>query len=658
MKITPNPDLLAATDEQIADAVSHADPMLLRGLLFQLCRDDGLVELPTEAVSLGNFFATRIANDDDVATIRAEAVRFLQGLRDTGDTVELGDEERLYRALGLTVGEPLPESERGIWMEQTALDPWARGLDWRDAAAPERSSGFRVAIIGTGLSGLNAAVHLKRAGIAFVAFEKNPDVGGTWYENRYPGARVDTPSRSYTHLFGTSFPYPYAYCPQEENLRYMRWVADEFGLREAIEFDTEVTAVVWDEAAQEWEITTSSGGTTRTVRANAMISCVGFLSRPQLPDIDGMDSFAGTACHTARWPADLDVAGKRVAVIGSGASGYQTTPIIAKQAARTFVFQRTPSWCFDNPIYLSPLPEQSLWLDRNFPFYVNFARFRLSWIYGPEGFKLASRIDPDFKDDNARSEVNRKTRDGRVAFIRRKLASRPELIDKMIPKAPPISSRPVIVDGEDCIYDALLRDDVTLVTDPIERITPKGIVAGGTEHEVDVIVYATGFKANDFLWPMAVIGRNGARLEQVWEKDGPRAYIGSMVPGFPNFFMSYGPNTNNFGGFQVVDLLEMEIRFALQCIAGLITQGKSSVDVEEDAYWRFNAELDREERTMIYMDPRAHNYYQSGGRSCVNCPIDFRQMWAWLRDPTVPPPPDGAMQSEVRPWFGEDLIVA
>lgn len=655
MKIDPTDELVAASDQTIEDAIAYADPMLLRGLLYQLAGDDALVDIPVESVSLGNFVATRIADEGDVAAIREKAVQFLKSVRESGKTVLLGERERLYRALGLAVADTVPESERDMWLEQTALDPWARGLDWKGEPDAGRRNDFRVAVIGTGLSGLNAAVHLKRAGIPFFALEKNADVGGTWYENRYPGARVDTPSRSYTHLFGTTFPYPYAYCPQEENLRYMRWVADEFDLRRSIEFNCEVTSLVWDDVRQEWTITATCNGESRIMRANAVISCVGFLSRPRMPDIEGMGSFAGTSCHTARWPADLDLAGKRVAVIGSGASGYQTTPVIARQAAHTFLFQRTPSWCFDNPSYLSPLPEQSLWLDRNFPFYVNFARFRLSWIYGPEGFRKSARIDPGFDDEHARSEVNRKTREGRVAFIRRKLESRPDLIDRMIPDAPPISSRPVIVDGDDCIYDALLRDDVTLVTDGIERITPRGIMAGGTEHEVDVIVYATGFKANDFLWPMAVIGKDGTRLEQVWEKDGPRAYIGSMVPGFPNFFMSYGPNTNNFGGFQVVDLLEMEIRFALQCIGGLIIRDKSSVDVKEDAYWRFNEELDREERQMIYMDSRAHNYYQNDGRSCVNCPIDFRQMWTWLRDPTgARAGDDGA---GVHPRFGEDLIV-
>ena len=223
-----------------------------------------------------------------------------------------------------------------------------------------------------------------------------------------------------------------------------------------------------------------------------------------------MDTFRGQAFHTARWPDGLDLTGKRVAVIGTGATGYQLVPELAKMAGHTLVFQRTPNWCFDTPSYLDPFPPQVNWLDRNFPYLTNFTRFRLSWLVGPENGKRHLRIDPAFDDPHARSARNKQIREQRIAFIRRKLASRPELVEKMIPVAPPFSSRPILVDANYSIYDALLRDDVTLVTDRIERITAKGIeVEGGTEHAVDVIVYATGFKANDFLWPMEIRGRGG-----------------------------------------------------------------------------------------------------------------------------------------------------
>lgn len=654
--MTARNELLTATDADIEDAVGYADPMILRGLLHQLTEDSDVIDLET-----GNFMGNPInkclVNEDEIASVRAKAAAFLKSYRDSAaGEIALGSDERLYRSFGLTVGGELPEAERDMWMEQAAFDPWARSLDWKVPSAPEARADFNVAVIGAGLSGLNAAVQLQRAGIPFRVFEKNDEVGGTWYENQYPGARVDTQSRTYTHIFGASFPYPYTYCPRDENLKYMRWIADTFAVRDKITFNTEIVSIIWDEASQEWEITADGPEGRQSSRANAVITCVGFLSRPSMPEIEGMEDFEGVACHTAQWPKGLDLTGKRVAVIGSGATGYQTTPEIAKSAAKTVLFQRTPSWCIPNQIYLSKLPEQILWIERNFPYYVNFARLRGSWLQGPDSFKQSFRADPDFEDAHARSRTNKGTRDACVNFVKQKLANRPDLIEKMIPQAPPMSSRPVVIDANASIFDCLANGDVELVTDPIERITPKGIVAGGGEHEFDVIVYATGFRANDFLWPLDVRGRDGVRIEELWAKDGPRAYIGAMLPGFPNLFMAYGPNTNNLGGFQIIDLVEIEIRFALHCLAALIKQGKRSVDVTPAAYWQFNEELDREESQMIYMDPRAHNYYQTGaGRSAVNNPINFPRLWRWLRDPEEPAVYE--TDAGLRPYLGEDLVV-
>lgn len=649
--------LLSATDAMIDDAVQYGDPMILRGLLYQLTGDEDIPAMEVVTRTEGGFPMTCLASDADASALMAKAATFLKAYRDQGaGDIGLGAPERLFDSMRLTAGEELPDSEREIWLEQTALNPWARGLNWEHPPSPEQLAKFKVAIIGAGLSGLNAAVQLKRAGIPYVVIEKNSEVGGTWYENQYPGARVDSPSRTYTHLFGADFTYPYAYCPADENLRYMRWVADNFAIRDNIFFNTEARSVIWDEAAQLWDITAVDPTGTQTWRVNAVISCVGFLSRANMPEIPGMESFEGISCHTAQWPQGLDVSGKRIAVIGSGASGYQTVPVIAKTAGHTILFQRTPSWCFENPSYVSKLPSQLLWLERNFPYFVNFSRLRLSALYGPDTARILARRDPGYEDPHAGSEPNKQSREARIGFIKRKLASRPELIDKMIPAAPPFSSRPIAIDSEDSIFDALTRDNVTLVSDPIEQITPGGIVAGNVDYPLDMIVYATGFKAQDFLWPMDVRGRGGVRIEDLWVKDGARAYIGSMLPGFPNFFMSYGPNTNNYGGFQIIDILEIEIRFALECIAGLIVQDKSTVEVTTDAYWRYNDELDREEGLMFYMDPRVRNYYRnSHGRSAVNLPIDFRRMWRWLRNPT------GTALREadagLKPYFGGDLLV-
>jgi 4-hydroxyacetophenone monooxygenase len=657
--VAAHPELLEASDEMIEGALEHADPMVLRGLIHQLTGDESVADMALVTVPIGHLEARAPRDEADVAALRAKAAELVRSYRDDGaPRVELGPATRLSRSLGLTAGVELSDSEIDMWLEQAAFDPWARGLRWENEPSTERLARFTVAIIGAGMGGLNAAVLLGHAGIPYLVIEKNSGVGGTWYENRYPGARVDSPSRCYTHVYGAGFEFPNPFCEQRENERYYNWMADSFGVREHIEFDTEVRSLTWDGERAMWEITAQGPEGSRTWHVNAVISAVGFLSRPAVPEIAGLDEFEGAAFHTARWPEGLSLEGKRIAVVGSGCSGYQLVPEVAKLAEHTYLFQRTPSWCFNVKGYLAPHAPQALWLDRNLPFHRNFARFRTSHLFGPDTLAPLHRVDPEFDDPHALSALNRRIRDERIAFMRRKLEGRPDLLEQMLPISPPWSSRPVIVDDDESVYDALLREDVTLVSGGVERLTRHGIVAtDASEYPVDVVAFATGFRASDYLWPMEIRGRGGLRLEELWATDGPRAYLGSMVPGFPNFFMVYGPNTNPFGGLGVVEMEELVTRFALECIGGLIEQDRRWVDVTADAYWRYNRELDAAEATKPYKDPRVKTYYTNEfGRSPTNSPIDVRRMWAWLRSPTGP---RAGVQAppEIRPYFGEDLVV-
>ncbi|MBV8804387.1 MAG: NAD(P)/FAD-dependent oxidoreductase, partial [Sinobacteraceae bacterium] len=488
-------------------------------------------------------------------------------------------------------------------------------------------------VIGAGMGGLNAAVMLKEAGIAFTVVEKNVAVGGTWLDNAYPGARLDTPSRTYTHVYGIDFDWHSAFSPQQDNLRYLEWIADKYNLRSHISFNTEVTSVIWDEAGAMWELTVRTDKGTRKFRANVVISACGLFSRAHIPSLQGLDRFQGQWFHTSRWPKNLVTDDKRVAVIGTGATGYQMIPELARHAGHLTVFQRTPQWTVPVPGYTSAFPPAVKWLDRHFPFHRHFMHLRSAWLNGPRERARLSDIDPNWHDPHTRSPVNKVMRDACVAFIQRKLAERPEFVEKMIPKHPFLSARPIIVDPEYGIYDALLRDNVTLVTEGIERITEHGIVSmDGTEHKLDVIVFATGFKANEFLWPMEVRGRGGQRVEDLWAKDGARAYLGTMLPGFPNFFMIYGPNTNPFGGVSVVNREELTVRYALECIGYLLQEGKRSIEPRPESYWAYNSEVDRWEKRKIYTDARAHSYYTTQfGRSAVNCPIPGQLVWALLR---------------------------
>lgn len=655
-------ELLEATDEYLEEAVKFADPTLLRGLLYQLTGDEELTSLPVGNVKAGFIGEIPMMIDPDaVATLHRKAVDFLKAYRAAGaGDFPFGPMERLHKSLELATGGSIPESEMEMWTEQLALDPMVRGLKWRKEPTQEQRDNFLVAVIGAGMCGIGSAVYLKQAGIRHVVIEKNGGVGGTWHENRYPGARVDSPSKIYQHSFGIEYQCPNPFCEQKENEKYFNWATDQFGIRENIVFNTEVKSMVWNDADKLWDIQAEGPDGPVSWRANAVISGVGFLNRPNMPQFEGADSFKGRLVHTARWPSDLDYSGKKVAVIGSGATGYQMIPEMVKKAGQLTLFQREPSWCFETPGYLSPYPAQANWLERNLPFMTNFIRFKLSWLGGPDVLGKLFEIDPAFKDEHTVSAESKRMRDMCMEFLGRKFGNRPDLYEKMIPKAPPMTSRPILVDPEYNIYDALLMDHVSLVSESIERLTPKGIkTADGKEHEFDVIVCATGFMPNDFLFPMEVRGRGGKTVEELWAKDGARAYLGTMIPGFPNLFMVYGPNMNPFGnGFGVIEMEEMAIRFAMKCFEGLILEERKAVDVSMDGYERFNAELDRLEATRVYSDYRVTSYFKNEHqRSAVNNPIDVRRYWNWMLNPAGEQTAAAKADPVVKAKFGEDLLV-
>ena len=613
------PGLSAADDATVEDAIAHAEPMVLRGLLYQLTGDPELAAIAVKTIHVGRVELKVIADDADIAMLRRKAVDFLTAYRDAGaGPIGYGPPERLPESFGMVIGRPVEGEALDLMIEESALDPWARSLRWQESPDPERLEKFTVMILGAGMGGLNSAVQLKRAGIQFHMIEKNKSVGGTWYENRYPGARVDTPSRFYMNLWGAHFQNPYAYGTHVENRQYYNWVVDEFELRDNITFETEVHSMAWDDQAAMWDIHVDGPEGRRTLRTHAVISGVGFLNRPNMPTIEGMETFQGLSWHTARWPDNVDLSDKRVAVIGTGCTGYQLVPELVKQAGHVTVFQRTPQWMLGIPGYLSKLPEQVLWLDRNFPYHLNFMRFKTFYGTGPYLARLFD-VDPNFNDPHTVSENNKAARDRSVEFLERKLKD-PKLVEIMTPRHPPWSARPVAVDADYCILDVLETDQVTLVTSGINRINATGIEAGdGSQQDVDAIVYATGFKANDFLYPMEITGRNGMTLGQLWSEGGPRAYLGCMIPGFPNLWVLYGPNTN--GGLPVAQYHEMTMFYALQCMEKLIAEGKKSIEVSECAYWRYNHELDAINGTKLWADPRARNYYWTQhGRSASQTP--------------------------------------
>lgn len=628
---TMRPELLTATDEEITDAVGFAEPMVLRAIVYQLTGDEEVVDIVLEPAGSGIFERMVPKDSADVEMLRRKAVDLLKEYRDSGaGPMPIGPRERLATSLRLAVGVDLDEDAVALGLEELSIDPWVRSLELKKDLPAEKLAGFSVTVIGAGMAGLNTAVQLKRAGIPFTVVEKNDGVGGTWFENHYPGARVDTASRSYTHIFGVDFPYPYSFCPSDENKKYFDWIADSFGVRENIVFNTEVTSLTWHEDRAMWEVVTDGPEGPARSWSNAVVTAVGFLNRPKVAEFPGAEDFEGESWHTSRWPDDVDLTGKRVAVIGTGSTGYQLTPDLALLAEHVTVFQRTPGWLLNVPNYRNELPDQVTWLDRNMPFHTNFMRYRATrstWM-------LASiaEIDPDFDDPDACNEANKRTRDACIAFLEEKVRD-PELVARLTPRHPVLASRAIVVDPEYSFLDAIQRDDVTLVSGGINKITPTGVEADNGQHyEVDVIVYATGFHATEYLFPMEVTGRDGVTVNDLWKDEGARAYLGLMLPGFPNLFTIYGPNTN--GGLPPAAIGELSTLYLLRCAEKLLIEDKSSVTVRREAYDRWADMIDERNRRKVWSDPRAHNYYWTEfGRSATMNPLFPSEMWRALRKP-------------------------
>ncbi|MEW5810444.1 MAG: NAD(P)/FAD-dependent oxidoreductase [Actinomycetota bacterium] len=626
-------ELLEVTDEQLEDIVAFADPLVLRGLIYQLTGDEDLKnQVKTVRAQVMFAEAAIPASEEDIALIRRKAVEFLKSYRDSGGGhLDIGPLDRLEDSIRLATGSDPDPDHMAMLVEELGLDPWVRAHQWSQKPDPEKLENFSVTVIGAGYGGLNAAVMLKRAGIPYTHIEKDGGVGGTWYRNRYPGARVDSPSRAYTHVFGTDVELDYAFCPRADNQAYFDWVADANDIRDHIEFDTEVRALTWDEDLAKWKIDVTGPDGERTIESNAVITAVGFLCQPNLPKIPGMADFKGQSWHSSRWPEDVKPDGKRIAVIGTGSTGYQMVPELALTAEHVVVFQKEASWVFGIPGYRAPYPPQVKWLERNLPFHKNFSRLR--GVDVTAGWDITTDRDPDYSGDpKAVSDFNKQMRDNAIEFLQEKLPD-DDLRAKMTPDYPVWSHRPVLVDTEYNVLVALNRDNVTLVTDAIAEVNETGIkTVDGAQHDVDIIVYATGFRANDYLYPMKVTGRE-TTLEQTWRETGTCAYRFCMVHGFPNLFMLHGPNT--IGGITPGPWVELVTQYALMCIDRLITTDKKSVDVSEDAYRSYMAQVYERQRTKAWSDPRADSYYQGqgGSPSAVMSPYPPETIFRLLRYP-------------------------
>jgi 4-hydroxyacetophenone monooxygenase len=580
--------------------------------------------------------------------IRAEAkVALAKYLADRKVAMATPDTATLRRMMDFVAGAPIPEGYVDFLVDELAIggtsskDPQFEQPQLKDAARK-----LKVVVIGAGMSGILTAIRLSQAGIPFEVIESNPDVGGTWLVNTYPGCRVDNSNHMYSYSFEPNHAWPQHFSPQPELLKYFRSIAAKYDLKKHIRFETTVESATWDDGGGLWRVQVrSKDGKAETLEATAVISAVGQLNKPRVPKIEGVGSFEGPAFHSAQWRHDVDLAGKRVGVIGTGASAYQFVPEIAPKVERLTVFQRTPPWGLPVPHYHEDVPEGMKWLLEHAPYYDKWYRFWLFWMT-TEGFLPMVKADEGWNGPTtAVGEANLGLREMAAAALEAQVAERPDLVPKVVPTYPVGGKRAVLDNG--VWLAALKRPNVDLVTDPIERITPKGVqTKDGTERAFDVLIYGTGFTASSFLSGLKVVGREGRELHEVWAGDA-RAYLGMTVPGFPNFFIIYGPNTNIVVNGSIIFFSECSVRYIVGCLKLLAETGAKAMEPKRQVHDAFNVRVDEANRGWAWGSPNVTSWYKNEfGRVSQNWPFGLIDYW---RATLAPNPDDFVLTRQAEP---------
>jgi cation diffusion facilitator CzcD-associated flavoprotein CzcO len=447
----------------------------------------------------------------------------------------------------------------------------------------------KIVIIGSGFAGIGMAIALKTAGVDdFVVLEKAADLGGTWRDNQYPGCACDVPSPLYSFSFELNPSWTRLFAPQPEIWEYLRNCTVKYGVDKHIRYDSRVEGMEWDDAARLWTVRTAGGD---LYRAHAVVSGVGALHIPSYPEISGMEVFAGNTFHSSAWDLSCDLGGKRVAVIGTGASSIQIVPEVAKRAGKLSVFQRTPPWIHPRPN--QPIPPGMRTTLRTVPGAARALRYAIYWMLETRaaGFAIDPRLMAPL-EAMARKHLERQVAD-------------PELRARLTPDYT-IGCKRILLSSD--YYPALRRPNVDLVTDGIREIVPSGVVTeDGALHEADAVIYATGFRVVDSAAELNVTGRGGVKLKDAWA-EGVEAYRGITVPGFPNFFLLLGPNTG-LGHTSVVFMIEAQVQHVMSCLRILSKERAAVIEAREDALRWYNDGLQRRLRRLVWSAGGCRSWY-------------------------------------------------
>ncbi len=594
---------------ELSEIIAHADRRVLAAVVTHLSGDAGAVP-----------------DLRDRAQIEAKATEVLPPYLDGSATPVPPSDEVLQAAMNHAVGAEVPPDYRQMAREQAGIGPIE---PLAPLVAPE---GFHVLIIGSGVTGVLAARTLHQLGMDnFTVVDRNPEPGGTWYVNRYPGCRVDTPSMLYSYSFDQDPDWPEHFSRQPELLRYVKSVADRSGLGERLRNGTEVMAMTWDEPAACWQVDLRAvaDGSTDRVAAHAVIAAMGILRVPKYPDLAGRERFAGPALHTAEWDTSVSLEGKRVAVIGTGASANQVVPAVAPIAEKLVVFQRSAHWMMSHPKYGKQLQgiEKALF---QVPTYREWHRFSEGWKFG-DGVTPLVKVDPDWPHlERSVNEASDRFRASLTEYLETQVGDRPDLMEKCLPNFPPYGKRLIVDNGW---YQALRRDNVRLETSPIVEVTETGITTRAGHDDFDVLVFATGFQADKVLWPIQVTGRGGVDVTARMEAE-PEAYLGLAAADAPNLFITPGPNgTLGHGGNGILSA-ECHVRYIMESLRLLFERGARSMVVTDEALAAYNEDLLAKLPTFVQSLTTFDNWYRGDrDRVIAIAPKSLLEFWNDTRRP-------------------------
>ncbi len=625
--------------DHLADALAHANIPALSVVTYQLTGDRRWISdafRPTRAKGMDENRSGGLSEDAQAEVRRGAQEAIEHWAAGAAVAVPRLSGAELIEVLSFMNGEDVPPEYEAMMSEM---------LGFVDGPATPRVTDLDLAVlvIGAGVSGMLASLKLSEAGIRHVVVEKNTEVGGGWWENTYPGCGVDTPSYLYSYSFFDRDWSTY-FGKRDEVETYLQEFADAHDLRRHIQFDSEVEALTFDEASGTWTARVRRGsGDLDEITADAVISAVGVLNRPKMPDVEGLDRFRGEIFHTARWPEGLSLEGKRVALVGAGASAMQVGPAIAHEVGSLSVFQRSPQWIAPNADYFEPVQESVHWLRNHVPFYAQWYRAKLSWIFN-DRVHPTLKVDPEWPQDRGSiNAVNDGHRRFYVRYLTEQLGDRQDLIEKSTPDYPPFGKRMLLDNGW---YPMLRRDNVELVTEGVVSLDETGLVdTAGARHEFDVVILATGFESTRYLFPMEITGRQGISLSDVWQGTDARAYLGMTIPDFPNLFLACGPNTGLGHGGSFITIAEWQVRYIVEALTRLAAVGATTVECRHEVHRAYGEALDRAHDDLVWTDPRMTNWYRNeSGRVVAVMPwriVDYYAMtrhvdpedFVWRLDP-------------------------